>query len=103
MNKVLSIISLLSVLWSNILAFIILDGEYFSGRGFWEILVGACLIYSIVLLYNIFVIFYCRKVQGEQHTSKIPIVISKAGTVLYSIVAIFMLFFFILGEVFSGV
>ncbi|MDE6531851.1 MAG: hypothetical protein K2K96_13935 [Lachnospiraceae bacterium] len=92
MDKVLSIFSLLSVIWSNILLFTILDHEYFTGLpGTIEgrrMLVGMYLIYFIVLLYNIFAILYCRKVQREQQTSKIPSVISSAGTLIYSTVAI---------------
>lgn len=94
MDKVLSISSLLSVIWSNILITIILDREYFHGlpgtSGGYRMLVGMYLIYFIVLLYNIFVIFYCRKVHKEQQTSKTPSEISKAGTLLYFAVALFI-------------
>lgn len=107
MDKVLSIFSLLSVFWSNILIVIILDREYFTGLpGTIEsrrMLTGMYLIYFIVLLYDIFVIFYCRKVQRERQTSKIPSVISATGTLFYLIVTVFILFVFSLIEYTGGV
>lgn len=94
MDKVLSIFSLLSVVWSNILLYTILDHEYFTGLpGSIEgrrMLVGMYLIYFIVLMYNIFAIFYCQKVQREKQTSKIPYMISVVGTTLYASVAFFI-------------
>lgn len=107
MDKVLSIFSLLSVIWSNILLFIILDNEYVFGLpGTIEgrrMLVIMYLFYFVVLLYNIFVISYCQRVQKEQKTSKIPSVISIAGTIFYSIGAIFFSFVISVVQITGGV
>lgn len=96
MDKVLSIFSLSSVIWSNIVLFLVLDREYFKGlpgtvENF-RMLICMYLIYFIVFIFNLFVRFYCRKVQSKGQTSKIPLVISMVGTYLYSIVGFFILF-----------
>ena len=107
MDKVLSIFSLLSVIWSNILLNEIMRIKYFhGGPGTIEgnrLLVAMYLLYFIVLLYNIFSISYCQKVLKKQQTSIIPSVISIVGTILYLIVAIFFSFAISLVQLTGGV
>lgn len=92
MDKVLSTFSLLSVIWSNILLFSIGNNEYFKGLPgsieSYRMCIVMFSIYLIVLTYNIFTISFCLKLQREKQTSKIPVVISKVGTLLFLIVAI---------------
>lgn len=91
MDKVLSIFSIFSVLWSNLLLTAITSNEYFTGYpGSAEcrrMLIVMYSIYLITLFYNIFTIFFCKKVKRIKQTSKVPTVCSIIGTVLFSVVA----------------
>lgn len=94
MDKVLSIISLFSVVWSNILLIKIGDAEYFRGL---PGSIGGCrtllLMYSTyvaVLVYNTFTIFFCRKVQRKKQGSKLPGRLSMTGTILFLVAAFFL-------------
>lgn len=84
MNKLLCIISLFSVIWSNGLLHIINKLGYLEGA--WRMLAGAVLIYTIVALYNIFTMVYSFKVQKEKASFKapsIPGIIAMVGNALY--------------------
>ena len=97
MNKVLSIISLFSAVWSNILLYI-LDKPGYLKEGFERFFAIVCSIYIIVLLYNIFTLKYCIKVQKEKQSSKIPTTIAIVGTTLYILIAALLLFLAWLGS-----
>ena len=97
MNKVLSIISLFSAVWSNILLYTLDKPGYLKG-GFERFFAIACSIYIIVLLYNIFTLRYCIKVQKEKQSSKIPTTIAIVGITLYILIAALLLFLAWLGS-----
>lgn len=89
MNKVLSIVSLLSALWCYGLLYII-DALGLLDDIFGGLIIGS-VVYIIVLLYNIFTIWYCFKIQKENHTSKIPFILAIVGTILHVIgIAVFI-------------
>lgn len=96
MDRILSILSVFSVIWSNILLFAISDNEYFKGYpgspGCRRALILMYSIYLLTLFYNIFTIFFCRKVKKEKQTSKVPSVCSIAGTVMFTMIAIIFSF-----------
>lgn len=89
MDKVFSIMSLFSAMWCNILLYIL--------QGYLKInLLGITVwlsVYIIVLLYNIFTLKYCLKIQKEKQLSKAPYIIAIAGTTIY----IFMVVISLLG------
>ena len=98
MNKVLSMISLFSVVWSNALL-IILDKLGCLNGGFVRFMTILCSVYIVVLLYNIFALRYCIKVQKEKQSSKIPTTIAIVGTTIYITIAAFLSFFAMLGSI----
>lgn len=96
MDRILSIVSVFSVIWSNVLLSVISDNEYFKGYpgtpGCRRLLILMYSIYLLTLFYNIFTICFCRKVQKEKQTSKAPGICSIAGTVFFTVIAVIFSF-----------
>ena len=78
MDKILGIVSLFSVIWSN------------------------ALIYILVFIYNIFSVRYCSKVQKEKQSSKIPKMIAIAGITLYICITMIITFLVSIVEISGG-
>lgn len=85
MDKILSIISLFSAVWSNLLLLTLYRQGYFREG------VGFVLVYIIILLFNIFSLRYCKKVQKEKQSSKIPTTIATMGTIFYIFILVISL------------
>ena len=85
MDIILSIISLFSSVWSIMLLYILYRLGYF--RKGWSFII----IYIFILLYNIFTLRYCKKVQKEKQSSKIPTTIANMGTIFYVFIVVISL------------
>ena len=106
MDKILSIVSLFSVIWSNALIYAIVDNEYFTGYpGSIEsrrMLTVWFLIYILVFIYNIISVRYCSKVQKEKQSSKIPKMIATVGITLYICITLIITFLVSIVEISGG-
>lgn len=106
MDKILSIVSLFSVIWSNALIYVIVDNEYFTGYpGSIEsrrMLTVWFLIYILIFIYNIFSVRYCSKVQKEKQSSKIPQMIATVGITLYICITMIITFLVSIVEISGG-
>lgn len=95
MDKILSILSLFSVIWCYILL------DILAKLGYLEVnqqgMTVFILVLLIILLFNIFTLRYCLKVQKEKQTSKTPVKIARLGNRLYILMVIIMLFGSLLG------
>lgn len=81
MDKILSILSLFSVIWCYILL------DILAKLGYLEVNQQGMTVFIFVLisilLFNIFSLRYCLKVQKEKQSSKIPKMIATVGITLY--------------------
>lgn len=75
MDKILSILSLFSVIWFYILL------DILAKLGYLEVnqqgMAVFIFVLIIILLFNIFSLRYCLKVQKEKQTSKTPVKIAR--------------------------
>lgn len=98
MDMTLAIVSLSSVAWSYLLVFNLYMLLPFIRNyiAFNLPMVGGAitlLIYFAVLLFNLFTVRYCVKARKARQSSKVPVILSIAGTALYllSIVVILLI------------
>lgn len=89
MDKIVSMISLLSVIWSNVLIFTIGSLTYVEGR---SIFVMAMTGYAIVFLYDVFTVYFCKKRMKEKQTSGRFYILALIGATAHATIALFALF-----------
>lgn len=90
MDKILSILSLFSVIWCYILL------DILAKLGYLEVnqqgMTVFILVLILILLFNIFSLRYCLKVQKEKQIAKAPVKIARLGNRLYILMVIILLF-----------